>query len=219
MAESQKEKLIRICEALISEADTVEATQFETKTSYTKFVDMTTLHKWWGKVKSFGYQLGVAARPWAITFDSEPEQNSLVFAMKVHGVLEAIKHELENDHLESFTQLVRAETLADLLDQADHLNQKGYYLAGGVLGRAVLEEHLRNTCDLLSCMPPKTKPTINDYNMALYGIDHYTKTRMKQVDALASIGNDAAHNKPELTKEDVKKLLTDLPELIEATRG
>ena len=218
MLESKKERLIRICEELIAEAAEVEATKFDTRSSMTTFVHMTELHTWWAKVKSFGHLLGTAARPWKSTFESEPEQNSLVFAMKIHGVLQAIRHELINDHLESFSELIRAETLADLLDQAEHLFRKGYFLAAGVLGRAVLEEHLRGLCTTLACKPPKKKPTLNDYNMALYGVAHYSKTRMKQIDALTSIGNEAAHNSPDLSQADVKKLLFDLPELIGATK-
>jgi hypothetical protein len=40
---------------------------------------------------------------------------------------------------------------------------------------------------------------------------------MKQIDVLASIGNDAAHNNPNLDSSDVKKLLADLPEVIDST--
>jgi hypothetical protein len=131
--------------------------------------------------------------------------------------LEAIKHELENDHLITFTQLIRAETLADLLDQAQHLFDNGYHLAAGVIGRCILEEQLRTICDTLGCRPSKQHLTINDFNQALYGIKHYSKTKMKQIDALTSIGNDAAHNKPDLDSADVRKLLLDLPEVIEST--
>jgi hypothetical protein len=137
--------------------------------------------------------------------------------MSVLGTLEAIQHELENDLFETFTKLVKAETLADLLDQAEHLFREGYHLAAGVLGRAILEDHLRTVCGVLRCSPQKKRPTISDFNQALYGKNHYTKVRMKQVDMLAAIGNDAAHNSPSLTPTDVKKLLSDLPEVIEAT--
>ena len=134
-------------------------------------------------------------------------------------MLEAVKHELENDHLESFSKLVRAETLADLLEQAEKLQSNGYYLAAGVIGRCVLEEHLRTSCDGLGCSPTKQKPTLNDFNMALYNADHYAKTKMKQIDALASVGNDAAHNKPELNKDDVARLLNELPSVLESVGG
>ena len=170
-------------------------------------------------MKSFGHQLGTAAKPWRSTFDADVDANRLTFVLGVHGVLEAIKHELENNHLESFSKLVRAETLADLLEQAEKLQDNGYYLAAGVIGRCVLEEHLRASCEGLACAPAKSKPTLNDYNMALYGIDHYAKTKMKQIDSLASVGNDAAHNKAELNKDDVRRLLDELPSVLESVGG
>ena len=178
---------------------------------------MQLLHKWWGKVTSFGYQLGIANKPWKEVFDSPPERNTLIFTLKVLGTLEAIKYELENDHLSNFSQLIKAETFVDLLEQAEHLFENGYYIASGIIGRAVLEEHLRNLCDINNCVPEKNKPTLNDFNQSLYKKEYYTKTRMKQIDALASIGNDAAHIKPELNATDVKKLLSDLPGIIEQT--
>ena len=72
-------------------------------------------------------------------FSTEPKRNTLIFVEMVLGALEAIQHELENDHLETFTQLVKAETLADLLEQAENFFENGYHLAAGVIGRAVLE--------------------------------------------------------------------------------
>lgn len=219
MKESYKEKLLRITNALIQEADGVIASKFETEAiGAPTFVDIQLLYRWWGKVKSLGHQLGTAARPWHDLFASDPHRNTLVFANRVLGTLEAIKHELENDHLDTFTGLVRAETLADLLDQSEHLFANGYHLAAGVIGRAILEEHLRNTCDGLGCTPTKPRPTINDFNQALYGVQHYSKIKMKQIEALAAIGNDAAHNEPGLDSSDVKRLLSDLPEVIESTR-
>lgn len=218
MNQSHKEKLLRITTALIQEADGVIGSKFETEVSGAPtFVDIELLYRWWGKVKSLGHQLGTAVRPWQGLFDSDPNRNTLAFAKRVLGTLEAVKHELENDHLDTFTRLVRAETFADLLEQSEHLFANGYHLAAGVIGRAVLEEHLRNTCDALGCTPIKPRPTISDFNQALYGVKHYSKIKMKQIDALATIGNDAAHNNPGLDSSDVKKLLSDLPEVIEST--
>ncbi len=38
----------------------------------------------------------------------------------------------------------------------------------------------------------------------------YDKIMFKNVDSMAAIGNDAAHNNPDLKKEDVERLLRDL---------
>jgi hypothetical protein len=215
MNQSQKAKLIKINGDLIEEAKAVVATNFRTGAiGAPKFVSIQAFYRWWGKVKSFGHQLGTAAKPWQEMFATEPKRNTLTFVETVFGTLEAIQYELENDHLETITQIVKAETLADLLEQAENLFENGYHLAAGVIGRAVLEEHLRTICDNLVCTPSKKRPTINDFNQALYGIQHYSKIKMKQIDTLAAIGNDAAHNSPDLDSTDVKKMLVDLPEVI-----
>jgi len=54
--------------------------------------------------------------------------------------------------------------------------------------------------------------TINDYNQALYGQTPpvYDKSMMLNVQALASVGNDAAHNETGLSKDDVKRLMDGL---------
>jgi len=217
MNQSQKDKFLKITASLIDEAKSVIDSQFESHyIRRPKYVDPQQFHKWWGKIKSLGHQLGAAAKPWQELFLSKPN-NSLASVKAILGTLQAIKHELENDYLQNITQLVKAETLADLLDQGEHLFDSGYHLAAGVIGRAVLEEHLNTTCHYLNCSPNKKRPTINDYNQALYGIQHYSKVKMKQIDMLAAIGNDAAHNKQEIDALDIKRMLTDLPELIDST--
>ena len=217
MNQSQKDKFLKITDSLIDEAKSVLDSQFESHYGRRpKYVDPQQFHKWWGKIKSLGHQLGAAAKPWQELFSSNPN-NSLASVKVLLGTLQAIKHELENDYLQNITQLVKAETLADLLDQGEHLFESGYHLAAGVIGRAVLEEHLRTTCLYLNCSPNKKRPTINDYNQALYGMQHYSKIKMKQIDTLAAIGNDAAHNKPGIDTSDIKKMLTDLPEIIDST--
>jgi len=219
MNQIHKDKLLKMSEGLIEEAKAVVASQYRSDIPGAKtYVEIESFYKWWGKVKSFGHQLSTAAKPWQEIFSKDSQGNTLGFTKMVLGTLEAINSELENDHLETVIQLVKAETLADLLDQAEHLFDSGYHLAAGVIGRAVLEEHLRTTCDTLSCSPPKQRPTIFDFNQALYGVQHYSKIKMKQIDVLASIGNDAAHNKPNLDSADVKKMLVDLPDVIDSTR-
>jgi hypothetical protein len=218
MAESKKERYIRVVSDLIEEGNRVIETKFDIQMiGSPTFVDSQTLHRWWGKVKSLENQLGAAGRPWKRQLSTDPDRNTLAFTKQLLGTLEAIKYEIENDHLASFSKIVHAETLADLLEQAQHLENSGYHLAAGVIGRAILEEHLRAVCTALSCVPSKSRPSINDYNLALYDAQHYSKIKMKQIDALAAIGNDAAHNSPTLNPTDVAKLLADLPEIIDAT--
>jgi hypothetical protein len=213
--QGHKTRLIEISQQLVEEGRLLVTKEYSVGSMF--IVPTKDFYKWLGKVVSFGQQLGVAARPWKAMLTDQGHMNYSGTAAKILGTLEAILHELENDHLDSFTTLVKAETLADLLEQAEHLFANGYVLAAGVIGRAVLEQHLRDTCDTLGCLPEKDRPTLNDFNQALYSFDHYNKIKMKAVDALAAIGNDAAHNKEGLEESDVKRLLSDLPGVLEST--
>lgn len=218
MKSKQKEKYLAICQELINEAEPVIKSQFRTRTVTSPlYVDTLLLNRWWGKIKGFIHILGPIAKPWKEDFKSNPERNSLSFVLSKKGVLESIYYAIENDQITSIYQMLRAETLSDLYEQAEHLFKNGFFLASGVICRAVLEEHLRTICINLSCLPDKDKPTLNDFNQSLYKIEFYSKTKMKHIETLATIGNNAAHNRPELTKDDVKKILQDLPELIEST--
>lgn len=219
MNEIKKQHFLTICTNLMDEADEVSETKFQDQKTIMSpiYVDTYHLSRWWGKVKSFIHLLGPLAKPWYKDFEANPKLNTLFFTQHIKGTLEAIYSEIENDHFLTMYQMLRAETLIDLFEQAELLLNNGYYLASGVIGRAILEEHLRTICKELDFYPDKEKPTLNDFNLALYKNDFYSKTKMKHIDTLISIGNNAAHNNEELTIADIKKLIQDLPELIDST--
>lgn len=124
------------------------------------------------------------------------------------SALKTIRAAIAEGLLTRYADLVIADTFADLTEQAEHLLSQGYFLASGVIFRAVLEERLRNMCVRNGVMPSKPRPTINDFNAALYSASPpiYDKSMMLHVTALAAIGNDAAHNAPTLKREDVDRL-------------
>jgi hypothetical protein len=101
-----------------------------------------------------------------------------------------------------------------LLEQADYLLSEGYFLAAGVLGRAILEQHLKYWRYIAGCPPNKPRPTLNDFKDGLYKSKRINITEMKHIESLASVGNDAAHNKPTLTESDVKRLLRDVRDML-----
>jgi len=93
---------------------------------------------------------------------------------------------------------------------------QGYYLAAGVVFRAVLEAQQKNVCLQNSCIPKKERPTINDLNQALYKHEPpiYGKSMMLNVTSLAAVGNDAAHNNPDLKQDDVARLMNGVLEFL-----
>jgi hypothetical protein len=155
--------------------------------------------------------LGNAGQQWVSFFDDKSP--TLGNANNMKGALAGIYGAVLNDMLISLETLVLAKEFGNLLEQADHLFENGYFLAAGVLGRAVLEDHLRTWCQRVPCIPvpPNGKPpTLNDFNMELYRKDKISKTTMLHVTTMGTIGNDAAHNKPELKQDDVKWFLREL---------
>ena len=126
----------------------------------------------------------------------------------------ALHQAMVDDLLFKVEDLVLAEAFSDLLEQADHLLASGYFLAAGVLGRAVLEEHLRKWCARKACTPTKPKPTLNDYTASLYKLNYLNKIELKHVEAMSAIGNESAHNSPTLKREDVERLIRDVSDFV-----
>lgn len=126
------------------------------------------------------------------------------------GAIGGLKESLRMGLLNRAESIILADAFEDWLEQAKHLFERDYVLGAGVIGRAVLESHLRKWCERAGCSPLKDRPTIEDFKGALYSNSHLTKTEMKHVEAMTAIGNDAAHAKPELTSEQVERLLSGL---------
>jgi hypothetical protein len=159
--------------------------------------------------------LGEFAKIWRPVIEGEdtgePFLNS---AQKIQGALKSIKAAIEKGRLIRLDDLAQAEIFSDLVEQAEYLLEKKYFLPAGVILRAVLEERLRQLCVYIGSMPQRTRPTLSDFNQALYKAQQYDKTVMKQIDHLADIGNRAAHGDQTLTFNDVEKLKSGVRELL-----
>jgi len=206
---------------LIDEGRAVLATEFEGGTrahgaSYLmgrpRFVSLQAFAKWQTGCLNLVRMLGEAGQQWKDDFAQK--KNTPVSATRMLGTLEGIADSMTKGLLIKVEDIVRAEAFENLFEQADHLLSEGYFLAAGVLGRAVLEEHLRKLCDLTKCRPTKSKPTINDFNGNLYKGKHINLTQMKHFESLASIGNAAAHNDKKLTANEVERLLRDIRDIL-----
>jgi hypothetical protein len=155
--------------------------------------------------------LGEPASQWGSVFNAPAERGYEPFHFsEMYGTMMAIRDAIDADMLLTVEQLVVAETFDDLLEQAEYLLSKTYFLPAGVLGRAVLEEHLRKWCQRAACFPSKPKPTMSDFYGELHKGRHFTTLVLKQIEAMAAVGNEAAHSKPTLKREDVERMLRDL---------
>jgi hypothetical protein len=208
-----REVITKEVQRLIAEGQQVADTKSGYRTGRTSYlgVDLRAFSRWTAGCKNLMRLLGDCAKPWKDTFDGI---NSVSNVAKMLGTLEGIEQAISGGLLLNVEDMVRAESFNSLLDQAGFLHQQGFFLAAGVLARAVLEEHLRAWAAKSFLPISKPKPTINDFKAALYKANKFPLSVLKHIEAMAAVGNDAAHNKPELTSEAVTRMLRDVREFI-----
>lgn len=202
---------------LIDEGTRLQSTAFQRKTSsftVDTFVDLQAFYNWRSSCRLILKQLGAFSNPWAPVLDLEQPMNNIGTVKAMIGALESIRDNVARGRLASFEDIVFAEAFANLTEQGEYLLDKHYFVAAGVIFRAVLEERLRRMCQTHGQTPQKTRPTITDYNQALYKAQIYDKIEFKNVDAMAAVGNSAAHNSPGLTIDRVKRFRTDMVEFL-----
>ena len=211
-----KDIILPIIEEMIQEGEKLKTTRFiPDALGAPVCVELQGYGKFAGRLKSLAFILGELGQPWKEELTKDHGINRHSTLVGLIGLLEAIKNDIENDHLIRAENIIRAETLTDLFEQAEYLLEQGYFLAAGVLARAVIEEHLRKRCDELGCIPSKSKPTLNDFNQALYSSKNIDKIAMKNIDSLAAVGNDAAHNNPSLKQDDVERFVREVPNILQ----
>ena len=115
---------------------------------------------------------------------------------QVLGVLQSVKHELENNLLVNIRRLLQADIFADFLEMAEYLLDEGYKDAAAVLIGGVLEDSLRQLAKSrgIAVVNDNGKPlTLEPLNVELAKADTYKKLVKKQITSWANLRNDAAH--------------------------
>ena len=209
----------KICEDCIKEGEIVLKTEWTQDSvgdfimlNPTVYVDLEKFKTWKSNCNVLINMLGNLAAPWNEIFNGD-KPNTSVNASSIQGGLKSIRDTIEKGYLISLQDIIYAEAFANLIEQSEYLYDQNYFLAAGVIARAVLEEKLRNTCISLKVLFTKTKPTLGDYNTELYKLNCYSKIEFKNIDYLISIGNNAAHNAP-LQQIEVKKLIEGVKDVL-----
>jgi hypothetical protein len=208
--------VVAYLDKLIAEGEAVLESKYTAATSsisHENFVPVEPFRRWIGNCRVLQTTLGRALEPWKKDLLGDV-RNKAVTVMSLLGTLRSIKDAITGGHLISFADLVVAEAFVSLIDQAEYLLSKGYWLAAGVLGRAVLEEELRGLAQRAGSLPERERPTLNDLNSALYKNEIYDKLEFKLIDALAAIGNECAHNTSSASADRVAHLLEQLTALL-----
>lgn len=201
--------------SLIEEGIKLKSTAYPIDEGYreTTAVDYGGFCKWESSCKLLLLQLGTMGEPWKNIIDDKERSYGYVVDAIV-GALQSIAENVVKGRLSRFEDIVFAEAFSNLFDQGIYLLEKNFHLAAGVIFRAVLEEKLRRMCDASGCTPSKARPTMVDYNQALYAAKVTDRLVFKSVDDMAAVGNDAAHNKPGLQAADIERLKTNLQDFL-----
>ncbi len=114
---------------------------------------------------------------------------------------------LRSGRLRTLLDGIRAETVDELLEQAEVLLAGGYLPAAGTIAGGALETHLRHLCERAGCSP--TKHSISKYEQALAqerkaGHEVISATDGKSVTAWGGLRNEAAHDPGTFAKERSK---------------
>jgi hypothetical protein len=164
----------------------------------------------------FYKDFNVAFKKFAQTYEPNPH---VLFAK---GVLRSAKDVYENGHANKLRKLIEAEIFDDLLEQAQHLLDEGYFIPAGVLTGCVLEDSLRKLCVKHNVtIGPKLK--LDAMNTDLVKVGAYTVLTQKKITWLAGMRNDAAHGKwvsltgrdAQNMKGEVGKMITDVRSFLE----
>ena len=146
--------------------------------------------------------------------------------LNIIGIVIALKSDLQNDYLKSFSDIVQSEVFSDYLEMAQHLIDEGYKDPSAVLVGSTLEVHLRELClangieieikNNKEILVAKKADLMNS-DLAKAGV--YSAAYQKQIIAWLGIRNSAAHGKyTEYTIEEISLMLQGLRQFILLTK-
>ena len=133
------------------------------------------------------------------------------------GVAKALLYDIQNNHLQSFEELLHGEVFGDFLEMASHLLESDYKDAAAVLTGGTLEVHLRKLCNRYGIdSSPAGKHTSSDQlNAKLTKVGAYPKLDQKNITAWLDLRNKAAHGRySEYTGDQVRLLVTSVRDFI-----
>jgi hypothetical protein len=150
------------------------------------------------------------------------EYRNFDLAVYYYAIIKTIKYEIENNELDSYSELLNANLFSDFLMMAEHLLDENYKDASAVMIGSVLEEHIRKLClkngidleipDSKGILRIK-KATVLNADLAATGV--YEKLDQSNVDSWQKLRNHAAHGDyAKYTKEQIVIFLQSVRDFI-----
>lgn len=135
----------------------------------------------------------------------------------VSGAIELVKSGV----LGRLTDAARAETVSEVLAQADALVSAGHLIGAAVLAGGALETHLLHLCER-NGLTPAGAGSISKYDQAVAkarnegAIEVYSATETKQVTAWGGVRNEAAHEPTKFNRspEEVRLMIAGVRDFI-----
>lgn len=136
----------------------------------------------------------------------------------IRAVFESARAQLKEGRVARLIDTIRAESVEELLEQADTLLTGGYLAAATVIAGGALESFLRHLCERNTLALP-SGATIAVYDGVLArarnaGNEIISATESKMVTSWGAMRNDAAHRpgQANLARDDVRRMIEGIRE-------
>ncbi|MDR2907274.1 MAG: hypothetical protein LBU91_04720 [Bacteroidales bacterium] len=142
------------------------------------------------------------------------------------GPVTALKSDLQNDYLKSFSDIIQSEVFSDYLEMAEHLLNEGYKDPAAVLVGSTLEVHLRELCisngidiETTNNKGSQVQKKADLMNSDLAKASVYSSAYQKQIIAWLGLRNFAAHGKySEYSKDEISLMLQGIRQFVLTTK-
>ena len=139
-----------------------------------------------------------AIRDWERLMETPPVKRNREWCVReAKGIFFSAQKQLKDGRIGTLIDGAKAETVGEVLDQAEQLVGSGYLVASAVLAGGALETHLLHLCQRAG-LTWRGDGSIEKYNNAIgqhrnAGTEIYSSNYGKLVTGWGGIRNDAAH--------------------------
>ncbi len=143
----QTDKLLKLLDKLITDEDRIVTGAHPSHhTGSLMITDRRGIALWSNNLILFNSMAGPLVKPWSDRLDHDGVVLILEYLLRPLSALKAIRGAIAEDLLVRYEDLVIADTIGNLLEQANYLLEQNFFLAAGVIYRSLLEERLRILC-------------------------------------------------------------------------
>lgn len=201
MTPTELENLVLRFEALSFPRQKIQFNDMHSYAGIIKFPETSSFRRWSTQAGSVlaevFHEHHPVRRAWDLV-DQDAEYPGIIHSLDtLEGIFRGATELVRQGHIGTFAATVQAETLSELLDQADDLASQGHVAASAVVAGGALETHLRHLVDRHG-IAFVGDGSMEKYNTAIAqarnaGTVVYSATDGKLVTAWGGIRNEAAH--------------------------